>query len=45
MYDVGEVDVRFHYHRPLSKEMRGRYAKGGIDAEPTVLVACVLHVA
>ena len=27
-----------------SKRKRGRYAKGHIDAEPTVLFACVLYV-
>lgn len=43
MQDV--VEVRFYCHRPLSKEMRGRYGKGGIDAKPTVIVACALYVA
>ena len=37
-----EVTKYFTSYRPLSKEKRGRYGKGRVDAEPTVLVACVV---
>ena len=35
-------EVQFQHQRPLSKEKRGRYLNGRVDAESTDLVACVL---